>query len=116
MRLSARNPMRSVLLSVLIFEVIVFALAVPVMIFVSGVPTRNAVLVAGGAALLALVSSATLRKPWGYVLGWVTQAAALSLGLLTSTMFIVGAMFAGLWLITVVLGRRLDERNAARAE
>ena len=36
--LSPGNPMRVVLMTVLIFEVIVYGLAVPVMIFISDVP------------------------------------------------------------------------------
>ena len=38
MTLSPGNPMRVVLLSVLIFEVIVFGLAIPVMILIGNVP------------------------------------------------------------------------------
>ena len=106
--LSARNPMRVVLLSVLIFEVIVFGLAVPVMIFNSNVALGIAVGFAGGAMVLALVAAGMLRKPAGYVLGWLTQIVAVALGALTPTMFVVGALFAGLWLFTFVLGKRLD--------
>ena len=36
--LSAGNPMRVVLMTVLIFEVVVFGLAIPVMIVISDVP------------------------------------------------------------------------------
>ena len=36
--LSPGNPMRVVLMTILIFEVIVFSLAIPVMIFISDVP------------------------------------------------------------------------------
>ena len=106
--LSARNPMRVVLLSVLIFEVIVFGLAVPVMIFNSNVAVGIAVGFAGGAMVLALVAAGMLRKPAGYTLGWLTQVVALALGALTPTMFVVGALFAGLWVFTFVLGKRLD--------
>jgi Protein of unknown function (DUF4233) len=106
--LSASNPMRVVLLSVLIFEVIVFGLAVPVMIFISNVALGMAMGFAGGAAVLALVAAGMLRKPTGYVLGWLTQVVALGLGVLTPMMFLVGALFAGLWVFTFVLGKRLD--------
>jgi hypothetical protein len=111
--LSARNPMRVVLLSVLIFEVIVFGLAVPVMIFISNVAVNTAVGFAGGAAVLALVAAGMLRKPAGYALGWLTQVVALALGALTPSMFVVGALFAGLWVFTFVLGKRLDAAKEA---
>jgi Protein of unknown function (DUF4233) len=106
--LSARNPMRVVLLSVLIFEVIVFGLAVPVMIFNSNVALGIAIGFAGSAMVLALVAAGMLRRPAGYALGWLTQVVALALGALTPAMFVVGALFAGLWVFTFVLGKRLD--------
>lgn len=109
------NPMRVVLLSVLIFEVIAFGLAVPVMILVSGVPPELAALGGGLAALLALAAAALLRKPIGYLIGWITQPVAILLGFLTPAMFVVGAMFAGLWVLSFVLGRRLENQAAARA-
>lgn len=109
------NPMRVVLLTVLIFEVIVFGLAVPVMILVSGVSPGLAAAGGGVAALLALTSAALLRKPVGYLIGWITQPLGIALGLLTPAMFVVGALFAGLWVLTFVLGRRLDAQAAARA-
>lgn len=106
--LSPRNPMRTVLLSILIFEVIVFGLAVPVMIFISKVPAAVAVGCGGGAALLALVAAGLLRRPAGYPVGWLTQLAGIALGFVTSAMFVVGVMFAGLWLLSFLLGKRLD--------
>jgi hypothetical protein len=109
--LSAKNPMRRVLSVVLFFEVIVFGLAVPVMYYVSSVPLEQAALYGGGAAVLALVGAALLRSPVGYVLGWLTQVVAIALGFLTPAMFGVGAMFAAIWVLAVVLGRKLD-RNA----
>ena len=59
MTLTPGNPMRIVLLAVLIFEVIVFGLSIPVMILVSDVPALTAALAGGGAALLALVGCRT---------------------------------------------------------
>ena len=113
MNLSPKNPMRVVLLSILCFEVIAFGLAVPVMILLSGVPGSTAGLLGGGAALLALVSAGLARRPLGYPLGWLTQLVGLALGLLTPAMYLVGAMFLALWVLTFVLGRRLDQQGTA---
>jgi hypothetical protein len=109
-RLSARNPMRVVLLSVLLFEVIVFSLSVPVMVLVSHVPTGLAVGFGGGAAVLALLGAGLLRRPAGYPIGWLTQLVGVGLGVLTPSMFVVGLMFAALWVVSFVLGKRLDAR------
>lgn len=113
--LPAGNPMRVVLLCVLLFEVVVFGLAVPVMILVTGVAPTSAALGGGGAALVALIAAGLLRKPTGYLVGWVAQLAGILLGLLTPAMWVIGGMFAGLWVLSFVLGRRLDAQAAARA-
>ncbi len=114
--LSTGNPMRVVLMTVLIFEVIVFGLAIPVMIFISDVPAAAAAGFGGGTALLALVAAGLLRYRVGYVLGWLTQLAGLALGLLTPTMFIVGALFAAVWVLAFALGKRLDSRMETSPE
>ena len=114
--LSTGNPMRVVLMSVLIFEVIVFGLAIPGMILVSDVSPVAAAGLAGGAALLALVGAARLRSRVGYVLGWIVQCAGLALGFLTTTMFVVGALFAAVWVMSFVMGKRLDSRMETSPE
>jgi hypothetical protein len=111
--LTPGNPMRVVLLAILIFEVIVFGLAVPVMILISGVSVGLAIGFGGGAALLALVAAALLRGPAGYVVGWPVQLLGVVLGFLTTPMFFVGAMFLALWLLTFILGKRLDHPAVA---
>jgi len=113
MTLDPGNPMRIVLLSVLLFEVSVFGLAIPVMIMISDVPAAVAAVAAGGAALIALVAASLMRRPAGYRLGWVAQLAGVALGLLTSTMFIAGGMFLALWVVSFVLGKRLEAARPA---
>ena len=115
MTLNPGNPMRVVLLAILFFEVIVFGLAIPVMIMISDVSALTAALAGGGAALVALVGAALMRRPVGYLVGWAAQLCGLALGLLTSTMFIVGGLFLGLWVLSFVLGKRLDEAKPAAA-
>jgi hypothetical protein len=114
--LSPGNPMRVVLMTVLIFEMIAFGLAIPVMILVSEVPAAAAAGFGAGAAALALAASALLRTSVGFVLGWLAQLAGLALGLLTTSMFIVGAIFAAVWVLAFVLGKRLDSSAAASPE
>jgi Protein of unknown function (DUF4233) len=106
--LSAGNPMRVVLMIVLIFEVIVFGLAIPVMILVSDTSAAAAAGFGGGAAVLALVAAGLLRSRLGYVLGWLAQLSGIALGLLTSSMFVVGAILAAVWVLAFLLGKRLD--------
>ena len=114
--LKAGNPMRVVLMTVLIFETIVFGLSIPVMILVSNVSAGIAAGFAGGAALLALVAAALLRSPVGYVLGWLSQLAGVALGLLTTSMFVIGTLLAAVWVLAFVLGKRLDSRMETSPE
>jgi hypothetical protein len=107
--LSAGNPMKTVLMTLLLFEIIVFALAIPVMVFLSDMSGVTAGLLGGGTALLALVGAGLLRRPAGYVVGWVTQFAGVALGFVTTSMFAIGGLFLALWVISFVLGKRLDE-------
>jgi len=113
MTLTPGNPMRVVLLSILLFEVIVYGLAIPVMILVSDVTAIWAASLGGGAALLALVAAALMRSPAGYLVGWITQPVGVVLGFLTTAMFFVGAMFLGLWVVSFILGKRLDGQATA---
>jgi hypothetical protein len=114
--LRSGNPMRVVLMTVLIFEMVVFGLAIPVMIFVSNASAAAAAGFGGGAAVLALVAAGLLRTSLGYVLGWLTQLAGLALGLLTTSMFLVGALLAAVWVLAFVLGKRLDSRMETSPE
>ena len=108
MTLSPGNPMRTVLMTLLLFEIIVFGLAIPVMIFLSQVSGATAGLLGGGTALLAMLGAGLLRRPAGYLVGWLAQVAGVALGFVTTSMFAIGGLFALLWVISFVLGKRLD--------
>ena len=109
--LAAGNPMVSVARATLTFEVIAFGLSIPVMTQVSGVPILTAVLAGGGTALGALIGAGTVKRSWGWAIGWLLQLAGVLLGLLTYGMFIIGGLFALLFIVTFVLGRRLASQR-----
>lgn len=113
MSLAQGNPMGRVMLSILGFEAIVFGLAIAGMIQVSGVPVGLAFGLGLAAAALAVLAAALLRRPPGYPLGWLTQVAAVALGLATPMMYAVGGMFALLWVVCFVLGRRIESTPPA---
>jgi hypothetical protein len=114
--LSPGNPMRVVLMTVLIFEVVVFGLAIPVMILISSVPATAAAGFGGGAALLAILAAGLLRSQVGYILGWAAQVVGIALGFVTPMMFVVGALLAGVWVLSFGLGKRLDSRPETSPE
>ncbi|MFV0405811.1 MAG: DUF4233 domain-containing protein [Propioniciclava sp.] len=112
MRLTPQNPMNRALVANLIFETIVFALAVAGMIQVDDASVALAFGACGAAMALALISASRWRSTWGWYLGWVTQVVAVGLGLLSPWMYGVGGVFAGLHVVIYVLGRRLDRQSA----
>jgi hypothetical protein len=114
--LTPGNPMRVVLMTVLIFEVVVFGLAIPVMILISNVPAAAAAGFGGGAALLAILAARLLRSRVGYILGWAAQLAGIGLGFVTPMMFVVGALLAAVWVLSFGLGKRLDSRMETSPE
>lgn len=113
--LGPENPMRMVLTMILLFEVIVFGLTIPVLIMVTDLPPLSSALAGGGAAVLALIAMMTMRRPTlGYPLAWLAQVVGVAMGLLTSVMFALGGLFLALWVVSFVLGRRLESTNASR--
>lgn len=103
------NPMNRPLAVLLVFDVVVFGLALPGMLIVSDVSVAKASVATGLAAVLCLVAAATLRHPIGWVLGWLAQIAGIALGALTSMMYIVGGIFALIWVVSFLMGRHIEQ-------
>jgi len=74
-----------------------------------------AVAFGGGAALVVvlLLDGRIVRYRWGIWIGWLLQAFLIGLGILLPVMYVVGAIFAAIWVYCFITGRRLDRRNAA---
>ena len=72
-----------------------------------------------GLALLALLASGLMRRPWGVTLGWVVQALTWAAAVLVPAMIGVGLVFTALWVLLLVQGGKLDrlvaQREAAEA-
>lgn len=68
---------------------------------------------AGLLALLCVAAAATLRRgSIGLILGSAAQVLAVASGFLVPVMFFLGAVFAGLWIMAIVLGRRIESVQA----
>jgi Protein of unknown function (DUF4233) len=116
MTLAPGNPMRSVLMAVLAFQVIVFGLAIPVMIFVSSTSIGTAVALGVAAALVPAAGAVLLRWPVGYLVGWLAQLVGLALGFVTPGMFAAGGLFAVLWVVCFILGKRIESAASGSPE
>jgi Protein of unknown function (DUF4233) len=68
----------------------------------------------GGGALivLALVAAGTLRSVVGLILGSLVQVALIASGLMLTELYIVGVLFAAMWAYCIIVGGRIDRRNA----
>lgn len=75
---------------------------------------RQVWLLGGGLALSLLLAAGLLRQPGGYVVGSVLQVAVVAGGLLVPLMFVVGGVFALLWIAALRLGARIDRERAER--
>ena len=106
--------MRGICAAMLVFEAVVIALSTPVMIAVEDVQTDVALSVGLGLAFLALLTAGLLRRPWAYVLGHAIQVAIIAMGVLVPAMFLVGVMFAALWVTAYLLGRKIEADKAVR--
>jgi hypothetical protein len=107
-RRSVRRSLASIVLG---FETIVVLLAA--LVFYGLGILSPAVALGGGAALIAVlvVTIALLRFPWAYVIGWIAQALLVATGFLNPGMFVVGAIFAALWVYSMVTGARIDKQK-----
>ena len=107
--------MRALCASVLFFEAIVVGLAVPAGLALTD--AHHGLILWGGLALAValLLAAGLLRSQVGYVLGSVLQVVIVASGFLLPAMFFLGAMFAGLWVMAIVLARRADRYALLRS-
>ena len=100
--------MRLLCSSVLFFEALVVALAIPAALALT--TGQHGLILWGGLGLAAgcLLAAGLLRGSAGYVLGSVMQVVVLASGLVLPAMFVLGALFGGLWVLAIVLARKAD--------
>ncbi len=103
--------MRVIGAATLIFQAIVFALAIPV-----AAALRPGVggWVAGVLTVMALVGSVTVRRG-DIVVGSATQVVSVLASFFVPIAVPLALIFAGLWVVAVYYGRKADAADAARA-
>jgi hypothetical protein len=118
----ARRPRRergvteSLLSIVLVLEAAVMFFATLAIRGLSDIP-EHIVLLGGAGFLVLLVIVAMLQRyRWAVVLGGVLQVAYVALGFLHPFMFLIGGVFAGLWVWCLVRARRIEESRRQAAE
>ena len=110
-----RGVTESLLSIVLVLEAAVMFFATLAINGLSDIPD-GVVLGAGGGFLLLLVLAALVQRyPWGVVLGGILQVVFVATGVLHGFMFVIGAVFAGLWLWCLMRARRIEESRRLAA-
>jgi Protein of unknown function (DUF4233) len=103
--------MKRLCATVLVMEAIVIALAIPVAIRIGHEPPHAAGLAGGCLAVAAvLLAGLVSRLPSRGVLaaGSVLQVLVIAAGVVVPVMYALGAIFAGFWVLAIVMGRRAE--------
>ncbi len=108
-----RSPRRGMCAAVIGLEAIVLGLTTPVMLNLSDVTHAQALWVGLGLCIACVVIAGLLRFPWAYYLGYAVQVAAIVLGIVIPLMYVLGGIFALLWVLADQLGRTIDRERAA---
>jgi hypothetical protein len=90
--------------SVLSMEFIVFWLAIIVAIVQSHVRAAAALSVGGVLAIGCVVVAGMIKRRWAYRAGSAVQVLAILCGFVVPVMFVVGVIFAVLWIIAMRMG------------
>ena len=108
----ARSAQESLGAIVLGFEVVVVFLGALVVFGLHALPAAQALGGGGLVIVLMLVAIPLLRFRVGYWLGWLVQLLVVASGFVVGMLFIVGALFTGIWTYAMITGARLDRRTA----
>lgn len=115
MKLSGNKDVRRLCASMLVLEAVVIALAIPVAIKVSGADAATAGWTGGALAVACLVLCGLLRFEWAFYAGSLVQVAAIAAGVLAPMMYVLGALFALLWLWAIIMPLRHERREQANS-
>jgi hypothetical protein len=109
-----RSAKRQFGATILVLEAFVVGFAALVAFGLRAAPTATVWGVGGGLCLALLITAGLLRWPVGLVVGSVLQIAVLATGVVVPAMFMVGGIFALLWVVALRLGGRIDRERAER--
>jgi hypothetical protein len=102
----ADRATRGGLAGILGLEAVVVLLVPRAIAFTTGLGTTRTTLLIG-LAILLVAAAAVQRRPWGIAAGSALQLPFIATGFLIGTMFLVGAIFAAIWLRLLSLRHEL---------
>lgn len=62
--------------------------------------------IGGLIALLLLLNAGILKRKSGWIIGSLLQVAMIAYGSVVPSFYFMGALFAGLWIAAIVVGRK----------
>jgi hypothetical protein len=78
-----------------------------------GEHTGSVLTLGGVIAIAALLTAGLMKKRIGWIIGSILQVAMIGYGYFVTSMYFMGALFAGLWITAFLVGRKGE---AIRAE
>ena len=111
-----RGVVETLLSVVLALEAAVLFFATLAVNGLTGIPTELVVGVGAGLIVLFVVVAMLQRWSWGVVLGGILQVVLIATGVVHGFMFVIGAVFAGLWVWCLVRARRIEKSRLSAAE
>ena len=97
---------------VLGFELIVVGLAALTIFGLGALPAWLAL--GGGAAvciLMVVTIGLMMKYRWAFILGWAIQALVVLSGFAVTMLFLIGAVFVGIWAFAMTAGAKLDSQK-----
>ena len=64
-------------------------------------------------SFLLFVAAGLIRRPGGFVIGWIMQVAMIGFGFVEPSFFFIGVVLIGLWVAAIVVGRKGEAARAA---
>lgn len=107
--------MRTLCATVLASEAVVVLFALLVAKDLTEVDDAVVFGVGGATALACLLVAGSLRHRWAYVAGSALQVLIIAAGFVVPMMFVLGVIFAALWVLAIYLARRVARLQAEHA-
>ena len=109
---SARRSMCAGMLG--LQAVVLFLVGIALPVVSDGVSPGLGIGIGLGLAVVCVLAAGTMRRRFGFVLGWAVQVLAIALGFLVTVMFALGVIFLALYAGAYFLGDKIDRERAER--
>lgn len=118
-RVAGDKLLRRLCGTVLIMEAVVIALAITPAVVLEHLRGPVAGGVGGGLAVLGLLLGGMIGRPrtrWALAAGSAYQALVIAAGVVVPAMYVLGVIFAALWITGIWLARRLQRQPSIPAQ